>query len=200
MGQTSQARPKHMKLFNSLQDEQAWVRSQVRSAQRGNETAYLELVELVQPRLFSFALCLTGHYEEAGRLLTETFVLGLRNLSWLTIETEPFEWFLRLLSQEFERGLSAQPEVIEARPVVDDTETQAFFGALMQLTPRERQVLLMIDSEGLSLELAAEVGGRSVREVCYLLEQARSQFLTVYEYKLALFGGAGPILENSHDR
>ena len=184
-----------MKSFNSIQDEQAWIRSQIRSAQRGSESAYLELVEYIQPRLFGFALCLTGQYQLASRLLTETFVVGLRNLNWLTHDTDPFEWFLRFLSQEFDKVLVKQPEVLEARPVVDGADSQAFLGALAQLTARERQVLLMIDSEGLSLELAAEVAGRSVREICYLLEQARSQFLTVYQYKLALFaqGAAEPV-------
>jgi len=110
----------------------------------------------------------------------------LKRLAWLEAETEPFEWFLRFLSQEFERKNPEAPASME-RPVVDDPQSQAFFGALQQLTERERIVLLMIDSEGLSLELAAEVVGRSVREVCYLLEQARSQFLSVYQYKLALF-------------
>ncbi len=176
-----------MKNFNSPQDEKAWIRSQVRLAQRGNEAAYLELVEATQPRLFAFALCLTGFYDEASRLLTEVFSQGLTKMAWLETETEPFEWFLRFLGQEFERRRSEKASPMESRPVVDDPQSQAFFGALQQLTERERLVLLMIDSEGLSLELAAEVIGRSVREVQYLLEQARSQFLSVYQYKLALF-------------
>ena len=182
-----------MKSFNSLQDEQAWVKSQVRSAQRGNEAAYLELVDFAQPRLFSFALCLSGHYEEAGRLLTETFLEGLRRLSWLTPQSDPFVWFLCFLSQEFEKRSKEESLAIDARPVIDDPQHQAFFGALQQLTVRERQVLLMIDSEGLSFEIAAEVLGRSVREVGYWLEQSRSQFLSVYQYKLALFGKKGGV-------
>ncbi len=153
--------------------------------------AYLELVDFAQPRLFSYALCLTGHYEEAGRLLTETFLEGLRRLTWLTPDIDPFVWFLHFLAQEFNKSSHDDLVGIEARPVVDDCQQQAFLGALQQLTVKERQVLLMIDSEGLSLEITAEVVGRSVREVCYLLEQSRSQFLSVYQYKLALFGKNG---------
>ena len=134
-----------MKNFTTPQDEKAWIRSQVRLAQRGNEAAYLELVEFVQPRLFSFALCLTGHYTEASSLLTDIFLQGLRRMAWLETDTEPFEWFLRFLGQEFEKRRSEKSGKMEERPVVDDPQSQAFFGALQQLTERERLVLLMVE-------------------------------------------------------
>jgi RNA polymerase sigma-70 factor (ECF subfamily) len=68
----------------------------LRKAQRGDRTAYGELVVAYQDRLYNAVLRLVGDREEARELTQEAFTRGLMKLDSFRGDASPYTWLFRI--------------------------------------------------------------------------------------------------------
>ena len=68
----------------------------LRQAQRGDRSAYGELIVAYQDRLFNAVLRLVGDREEASELAQEAFTRGLQKMSSFRGDASPYTWLFRI--------------------------------------------------------------------------------------------------------
>lgn len=137
----------------------------VRRAAAGDEDAFRSLVREVYPTLRRWALARTGNPDDADEVVQRTLIRMHRGLGDFSGEGQLTTWLYRILANaatDLERsrathGLSAREPVEEsAAPWPDPVRTvhagrmaavvRDFFDAL---PPRQREVLELVDHEGL---------------------------------------------------
>ena len=68
----------------------------LRQAQRGDRSAYGELIVAYQDRLFNAVLRLVGDREEARELAQEAFTRGLQKMGSFRGDASPYTWLFRI--------------------------------------------------------------------------------------------------------
>lgn len=157
--------------FPGSAEEQALIAR----ARLGDGKAVESLIRHFQDRVFSLALRLTGHWEEAEDVTQEVFVRALRGLPTFRGDAGFFTWLYRItvnLVRDRFRARSGQPEAEPAEgPVIDSrdpapTPDRAVAGredlrrlerALGRLSPAFREAFLLRHVEGLSYDEMAKI-------------------------------------------
>lgn len=157
----------------------------VAAAATGEEEAFNELVSRHLRDVYSFALRLVGHKEEAEDISQETFVKVWKNIKKYDSRSSKFKtWLMRIarntcvdhlrkqksvpFSQfESDEGENALIEgLTDEAPLQDELvalsqDAEMLERALGELAPRSREILLLRYQDGLSFAEAAVVIGAS---------------------------------------
>lgn len=145
----------------------------VHSAQKGDTSAFGQLVEAHQSKIYSLCYRMTGNAEDAADLTQEVFLSAWRSLSRFQEQSSFGTWIYRMatnasidflrrekrrqvLSMTMEEGSEErQAQVPDERysphRLLEQKEVrQAVADALAALSPEHRQVLVLREMEGLS--------------------------------------------------
>jgi len=68
----------------------------IKKARSGDRTAYGQIVQLYQDRLFNGLLRMVGDPEEARELMQETFARGLEKIDTFRGDASPYTWLFRI--------------------------------------------------------------------------------------------------------
>ena len=162
----------------------------IERAQSGDEKAFNELVRLHQREVFRLALKLLGNYELARDASQETFLRAWRALprfrgyaalsTWLHRITVNTSFNVRKRAQRHRAtALEDVREPVDERAASPEAAgerielNQRLRAALAQLTPSQRQVVVLKDIDGLSHAEVAQAEGISVAAAKVRLHRAR---------------------------
>jgi RNA polymerase sigma-70 factor (ECF subfamily) len=157
----------------------------IREAQRGNHTAFEELVRQYDHSVLRLALRLTGSESDAQDIYQEAFLKAYRNLGGFRFECSFYTWIYRIVTNLCLDHLRKKSVRKEDAPVATDSEGSEFSlldhvaddraganperdlmrrelgrkigGALNRLTPRERMVFELKHYQGLKLRTIGEM-------------------------------------------
>ncbi len=142
----------------------------VREAQRGNRTAFEELVRHYDQAVLRLALHLTGSEHEAQDIYQEAFLKAYKNLGRFRFECSFYTWIYRIVTNLCLDNISKKQVRKEDAPVADersgadperDLMRRELGGkiakALGKLTPRERMVFELKHYQGLKLRTVGEM-------------------------------------------
>jgi len=164
-------------------DEAAWVRA----AARGDEEAFLRLVERYEPRVFSLAAKFGRDRAETQDLAQEIFVTLWQSLPGFRGRA-PFEhWLTRVAMNRCKRFLRGvrrrrQTEILEEEirdgttgdPAVESREAREILAlALRRLSPGDALLLTLKEVEERSLSEIAELVGSSEGAIKVQAHRAR---------------------------
>ena len=147
----------------------------VHSAQKGDTSAFGQLVEAHQSKIYSLCYRMTGNAEDAADLTQEVFLSAWRSLSRFQEQSSFGTWIYRMatnasidfLRREKRRqvlSMTMEEDSEERQAQVPDERysphrlleqkeaRQAVAGALAALSPEHRQVLVLREMEGLSYQ------------------------------------------------
>ena len=149
-------------------------RELVRSAQRGDEDAFEELVRSYEKRVYHLALRMCGSADDAYEIAQEAFLGAWKGMRFFRGDSSFSTWIYRLTSNAAIDFLRRQRRQSGGESVsLDDEETflevadpgptphrqaertelrEALARGLMTLSPEHRQVLLLRELQGLSYE------------------------------------------------
>ena len=157
-------------------------------AKQGDETALGMLIDLTQDHLFRFCMYLCNNPSQAEDLCQETFLKCLDRLESVQDEKGLLPWLFKIAKNQFidftrsarpkEEGLGEQAEMAQ------NTESDVILTVrecLSRLTPEERIVLVLVDSEGCSYREAAQVVGITEEALKSRVFRARKAFLRLFE-------------------
>jgi len=164
---------------------------------RGDETAFRELYEQYQARLFRFALVLTqGDETLAGEIVQSVFVTAAAKLRRIESEKHLWNWLARIARQHFakvRRQSHRDPATVTLDTWSDKADTAAIEShleenlnrALRTLAPEDRELIEAFYFDGLSQkELAARLGS-TPKAISSRLERARQRLRTALKQNLA---------------
>jgi RNA polymerase sigma-70 factor (ECF subfamily) len=142
------------------------------------------------PRLWAFALRISGNQQDAEDLVQHACVRGLERAHQLQPDTSPLSWMfsivhsiwineIRARSVRRRNGVEWDDALLEtiADPAAPDPETDAsmrqIIGAVEQLPEAQRVVMLLVAVEGLSYSEAAETLEVPIGTIMSRLSRAR---------------------------
>jgi RNA polymerase sigma-70 factor, ECF subfamily len=156
----------------------------IRNARRGNEAAFLRLVDEHHLPLFRFAWRLTGSIADAEDIVQECFLGLLRpNCGFDPARTTIRTYLLGAVRNQSMKRLRRREQNVAAEPTDHRTpETEAVRGemadavasAITELPQTQREVLLLAHYEQLSLAQIAEITHLEVSAVKSRLQRARA--------------------------
>ncbi len=185
-------------------------RALVEAAQRGEGTAYAELIDRYHARIYGIIYRMCGP-EDAEDLTQDVFVRALRALRRFQFRGDASfrTWLYRIAVnsainelrrrgrraavhgpsldelQESETGLGERilPDSTYAPSVIIEREEmrRAVHVALAQLAPKHRAVIVLVDLEGLPYEEAARILRCPLGTVKSRLARARAAFAKIFE-------------------
>ena len=157
----------------------------VREAQRGNRTAFEELVRHYDQAVLRLALHLTGSEHEAQDIYQEAFLKAYKNLGRFRFECSFYTWIYRIVTNLCLDAIRKKNVRKEDAPVATDAEGEVYdvlaqvadersgadperdlmrrelggkiSRALEKLTPRERMVFELKHYHGLKLRTVGEM-------------------------------------------
>jgi RNA polymerase sigma-70 factor (ECF subfamily) len=157
----------------------------VREAQRGNRTAFEELVRHYDKAVLRLALHLTGSEHEAQDIYQEAFLKAYKNISSFRFECSFYTWIYRIVTNLCLDSIRKKQVRKEDAPVATDADGEAYdvlaqvadgrsganpehdlmrrelgkriLCALEKLTPRERMVFELKHYQGLKLRTVGEM-------------------------------------------
>ena len=157
----------------------------VREAQRGNRSAFEELVRHYDHAVLRLALHLTGSEHEAQDVYQEAFLKAYKNIGRFRFECSFYTWIYRIVTNLCLDNIRKKQVRKEDAPVVTDSEGEQFdvlaqvadgrsganperdlmrrelggriSRALEKLTPRERVVFELKHYQGLKLRTVGEM-------------------------------------------
>jgi RNA polymerase sigma-70 factor (ECF subfamily) len=164
------------------------------SEEHGNASSrkrIIELYDLLRPSLHAYLCCLGMTTEQSEDIIQETFLRLVRHIGEQETEYNLRAWVYRVahnLSMDLHRlqrrvtqtnGMDLHPEVCERADPGPDPEQQVILDermrmldtAVAQLTPKQRQCLLM-RAEGLRYREIAKTLGISIQRVGELVQRA----------------------------
>lgn len=152
--------------------------------QSGDQRATAELVRRTQDFLLRLAHGMVGDFHAAQDLLQETYLTGLTRLHQLRDPAQVRAWLARILRRLCYKALKRrQPTVemedqasLETGPDETVVTRVQLRQTLAQLTPIEREAVLLRDMLGLSYEEMAEVMEVPVGTVRSRLSAGRVRF------------------------
>lgn len=163
----------------------------IRRAAEGDDLAFRALVRQVHPRLHRWALAKTGDPDRADEAVQQTLIRMHRGLAAFTGESALTSWLYRILSNvviDMHRSESARPtvreeaaEVMQERREEPDPIQAIHTGRMARavrdffetLPPRQREVLELVDHQGLKAVDVAEMLGIEPGSVRASLFKAR---------------------------
>ncbi|MGE5113863.1 MAG: RNA polymerase sigma factor [Acidobacteriaceae bacterium] len=156
----------------------------IRGAQRGDRTAFEELVRQYDHAVLRLALHLTGSEQDARDIYQDAFLKAYRNLGSFRFECSFYTWIYRIVTNLCLDHLRKRQVRKEDAPVVTDSDGEEYSiidrvaddrsgasperdlmrrelgarigRALTRLTPRERMVFEMKHYQGLKLRTIGE--------------------------------------------
>ena len=145
----------------------------VRSARKGDQDAFAQLVEANQGRIYTLAYRMTGDAETAADLTQETFLSAWQALPRFREKSAFSTWLYRMavnacidfLRREKRRGVLSLPDDalqlpdrgLSPQETLEQKERcRAVHQALASLSPHHRKVLVLRDLEGLSYREIAQ--------------------------------------------
>lgn len=157
----------------------------VAAAQAGDRGALDELLARYEERIYRFGLRMCGDEESAREVLQETMLAAFRNLPGFRGKAALSTWLYQIARSfciKERRGVRATTTLDAA--LADQTPTpeahahareigHALSAAIAELSPEQREVLVLRDVEGLSAEEAAAVIGIEIRALKSRLHRAR---------------------------
>lgn len=167
--------------------EEASEQALVEAARAGDRGALEQLLERVQPRVFSFGLKMCGDREDAREVLQDTLLAVARTVRDFRGASSLSTW-LYTIARSFcikrrRRPRREEPldDAADLRDPAPDPEARAaneqiekqLLAAMSELAPMYREVLVLRDGEGLTAPETAEVLGVSVDAVKSRLHRAR---------------------------
>jgi RNA polymerase sigma-70 factor (ECF subfamily) len=195
--------------LGAVREEAAQERALVEAVQRGDSTAYAELIERYHARVYGIVHRMCGS-TDAEDLTQDVFVRALRAIKRFQFQGDASfrTWLYRIAVntainelrrhgrrsavhgpsleelQETEAGLGDRlfPDYTQTPAVLveRDEMRRAVHQALAQLAPKHRAVIVLVDLEGLPYEEAAEVLGCPLGTVKSRLARARYAFAKVF--------------------
>src|SRR5579859_4972055 len=157
----------------------------IREAQRGNRTAFEELVRHYDQAVLRLALHLTGSEHEAQDVYQEAFLKAYKNIGRFRFECSFYTWIYRIVTNLCLDNIRKKQVRKEDAPVVVDSDGEQFdvlaqvadgrsganperdlmrrelggriSRALEKLTPRERVVFELKHYQGLKLRTVGEM-------------------------------------------
>jgi RNA polymerase sigma-70 factor, ECF subfamily len=157
----------------------------VREAQRGNHTAFEELVRHYDQAVLRLAMHLTGSQPEAQDIYQEAFLKAYKNIGRFRFECSFYTWIYRIVTNLCLDAIRKKQVRKEDAPVVTDSEGEQYdvlaqvpdgrsgsnperdlmrrelggriSKALDKLTPRERMVFELKHYQGLKLRTVGEM-------------------------------------------
>jgi RNA polymerase sigma-70 factor (ECF subfamily) len=174
----------------------------IRSAQRGEERAFEELVRRHEERAVRVALSLVANREDARDLAQEAFLRVFRNLDRFDFEHEFTTWLYRIVTnlaidllrkrrpamsttaeEEEEADLDlADPEGPAPSAALEEMETAERVRACIdRLAPHFRSVMILRELEGLPCIEIARIVGTTHVTVRWRLHRGRKLFLEEWE-------------------
>jgi RNA polymerase sigma-70 factor (ECF subfamily) len=164
---------------------------------RGDETAFRELYDAYQPRLFRFALVLgRGDDALAGETVQSVFLTAASKLRPVAGEDHLWHWLARVARQHLakhwrrQRRESAVISMAEPPPGADPGESDgrleaSLDAALLELDPDERQIIEQFYLEGRSQKEMAEQLNLTPKAVSSRLERARAKLRVLVAKQLS---------------
>jgi RNA polymerase sigma-70 factor (ECF subfamily) len=139
------------------------------------------------PHLRAFAISLTGNGDQADDLVQETIVRGLSNLDKFEAGTNLQAWLFTILRNQFytlkrrKRREVEDPDDVMAGMLATppeqhgNLELEDLGMALRQLSPEQREVLLLAGAEGLKYEEIAQICGTKIGTIKSRMNRARAR-------------------------
>jgi RNA polymerase sigma-70 factor, ECF subfamily len=162
----------------------------VLQAQRGDESAISDLIEMSQKDLFRFVFYLTGNNQLAHDMCQDTFIKVLENLPRLK-EPERFKsWLFQMAknlyldhtkSSKNKGHVSIESALPDMTSAEDKQKVLEIRQALSHIETDERLPLLLVDLEGYSYTEAAKIIGVSEDALRSRLHRARQTFAEKYK-------------------
>ncbi|WP_406854149.1 sigma-70 family RNA polymerase sigma factor [Alsobacter sp. KACC 23698] len=153
---------------------------------QGSSSLKAELLGAI-PSLRAFAMSLSGNIDRADDLVQETLVKAWTNLGSFTEGTNMSAWLFTILRNIFyseyrkRRREVADPEGQIAARLASAPSQNAhmdfldFQEALQQLSPDQREALILVGASGMSYEEAADICGCAVGTMKSRVNRARNR-------------------------
>lgn len=168
--------------------EDAFAITRLRS---GDRQVFDNLYTRYAPRVMGFLLRLTGDRTEAEDLTQETFVAGYSSSASYQGRSRPLAWLLGIAARRWRdsrRRYRPTEETLEETIAEKNTGTEqsalakvALEVALDRLEPNFREALLLVASQGLTYQEAAETLGEPVGTVKWRVYEATRRMRTLLE-------------------
>jgi RNA polymerase sigma-70 factor, ECF subfamily len=177
-------------------EEAAWVAR----AKAGDQTAFAEIFARYERRIYAFVYRMMGNSDDAFDLTQETFLKAYRALDKTDEELNVNAWLHRIASNacmdvlrrrqrirwlpwegaKHERSSTRREDDPEETLIGDETQ-QLVGKVLAQMSPRNRQAMVLREYEGLSCEDIGEIMGVSRSAVKSILFRGRDEFRRIYQ-------------------
>jgi RNA polymerase sigma-70 factor (ECF subfamily) len=179
----------------------------IERCQRGDESAFRQLMERYQRRTYWIAHNMLNSYDLAQDVSQEAFIRVFRNLVRFDTKKNFYTWLyqivvnlcidrLRKLAHSRSVGLEevgGVPETDEKKDPIRTTDRVELRARVQQsldrLPPKYKAVLTLRDIHGLSCEEIGEIVGCTNPTVRWRLHRARRLFKGLWEGKRAEVGG-----------
>lgn len=168
----------------------------IQACQRGEETAYMELVRRHQNRVYWIAYNLVRNREDALDISQEAFVRVYRNIQKFQMDKNFETWLYRIVynlsidalrkrkvtkSQSVEE-FSEMPQGEETPHALEKEESsRQVHEVLDKLPERYRRILVLRDLEGLTSKQISEILGYNHATIRWYLHIARKKFKELWE-------------------
>lgn len=175
------------------------AQQQLRRAQAGDRDAIRRLLETHEPQIYRFALRMCDRPEDARDVLQETLLAAFRGLHDFRGEAKLSTWLFQIarsFCSKARRLRTGEPRRMQPLTQVAEQPSDASgpdavahareVGAVLQLALKSlpehyREVLLLKDVEGLSVEEVADVVGESLAATKSRLHRARLELRQLLE-------------------
>ena len=177
----------------SAREEEVALRPLIDRAKAGDQTAFCEIVSMLDKRVFNYLNKFTGNAHDAEDLTQETFLKAYRNIKrhhkhlafcpWIyTIakRTALNHFRGKKISCEFEDYIESD----EADPLMllgQKERSESFWALTSRLKPAAREALWLRYGEGFSIEETAKVLGKNQIGVRVLLHRARNDLARILD-------------------
>ena len=151
---------------------------------------FMRLYEPHHASAMAYARRLTGNDDKARDLLQDSLEIALRSFAGLRNAGSFKPWFYRVMrNRHLNKARRAKLASrfnfsfdIERGAGIDESavERAHLFAALDQLSPEQREALILFEVEGLSVKDIAMVQGRSAAAVKYRLRRGRQKLTDAY--------------------
>lgn len=139
------------------------------------------------PSLRAFAISLTGSLDQADDLVQETILRALSNLDRFQPGTNLQAWLFTILRNQFHTAYRKRRREVEDADGLfaarlstlpeqgGRLDLEDFRAALAQLSPEQREALILVGAEGFSYEEAAEICNTKLGTIKSRVGRARAR-------------------------
>ena len=172
----------------------------ISQAKAGSHTAFEALVQRYERQIYAFTYRMMGNPDDAFDLTQECFIRAYKNIDRTNAELNVSAWLHRIASNacldqlrrrkrirwlpwdsaKHERLLNTHPIENPERVVAAVETTSDVQKVLNDMTPRNRQALILREYEGMSTHEIGDIMGLSRSAVKSVLFRAREEFRKIY--------------------